>query len=293
MFALIRPSIAALCLTLLAITTLLHAQSAAGYPASVSTTVNDFADLLPEKEEAALDAILKSFTQETGVEMTIVTLDSYDRYAPREDISIEQFATGLFNDWGVGDAARNDGVMILVVRDDRVMRIELGQAYGRAWDRAAAVVIDRHFLDAFAAGDYIGGIFKGTQATMNQLVRPFLGLEPVTIEETQSTGRWVPFTIVGVLMAALFFGIPLLKTLRRCPKCGARSLKSTRETIMGPSAAVPGMGRKTTTCSSCGHRFEDTYVIASLNSRHTTGGASGGGSFGGGSSGGGGATGRW
>ena len=56
--------------------------------------------------------------------MTIITLESQAPYAPDE--TLEEFATNLFNNWGIGDAARNDGILVLVLPDDRAMRIELG-----------------------------------------------------------------------------------------------------------------------------------------------------------------------
>jgi uncharacterized protein len=65
-------------------------------------------------------------------------------------MTLEAFATALFNHWGVGKAETNDGVMILVFRDDRAMRLELGAAYGRDWDRVAQDVVERNFLNAFA-----------------------------------------------------------------------------------------------------------------------------------------------
>jgi hypothetical protein len=62
---------------------------------------------------------------------------------------IESFATNLFNAWGIGDAERNDGVLLLVARDDRLVRIELGAGYdpfdeGRLW-----TVFNEHILSDF------------------------------------------------------------------------------------------------------------------------------------------------
>lgn len=54
------------------------------------------------------------------------------------------------------------------------MRIELGAGYGRDWDRIAESVIDRHFLDAFAAGKSPHGLREGNAAIIDEIVRPFL-----------------------------------------------------------------------------------------------------------------------
>ena len=82
--------------------------SAQSYPEYQSSTVNDVADLLDPPEEAALSERLTELERETGVEMTVLTLSSQSGFAP--DQTLEQFATGLFNHWGIGKAERDDGV---------------------------------------------------------------------------------------------------------------------------------------------------------------------------------------
>jgi hypothetical protein len=54
------------------------------------------------------------------------------------------------------------------------MRLELGAAYGRDWDRVAQDVVERHFLNAFATGDYVRGLDLGHRAaTIERIVMPF------------------------------------------------------------------------------------------------------------------------
>ena len=266
------------------------ALSAQEYPDYVSTTLNDFAGLLTEADAAALDARLSDLREETGVEMTVVTLERYDDYAPREDMSIEQFATGLFNHWGVGDASRNDGVMVLVARADRVMRIELGAAYGRDWDRAAADVIDDHFLPAFREDKYSRGILKGSQAAIEEIVMPFVGGEsaPAGPNWFERNLDFLIFVVAGSVIAG-FAGLGSFgHRLKRCPGCGNRGgLRRDRRVLNPASYSSTGMGRQVMTCTQCDYRNESEYVI-SRKSRSSSGG-----SFGGGSSGGGGASGRW
>ena len=144
---------------------------AQSYPEYNTTTVNDYAGLLDDASQARVVAQLDALKKETGVEMTVLTLSRQDMFAP--DQTREQFATGLFNEWGIGDKRSNDGVLVLVLRTDRAMRIELGKAYGRDWDRAAARVIDRSFLPAFKEDRYQDGIEAGVTDTINTIVTPF------------------------------------------------------------------------------------------------------------------------
>ncbi|WP_300034016.1 YgcG family protein [uncultured Roseobacter sp.] len=254
------------------------------YPDYKSLTVNDYANILPAAEETQLSLQLETLRRETGVEMTVLTLKTQNDYAP--DKTLEQFATGLFNHWGIGDAGRNDGVLVLILSDDRAMRIELGAAYKRDWDRVSERVIDDHFLDAFAAGNFPKGITEGTTAIIETIVRPFLQGETPSGNDQNET--W----IIGILIA-LFFAFSARKKigdlsvrLRICPRCGQRSLRQSRSTSVSASKETAGQGVCSRFCTDCDFKEDELYVIPRLSS-----GSSG--SFGGGSSGGGGASGRW
>lgn len=266
-----------------------HAQT---FPDPASTTVNDYADLLPPEEERALSQRLARLERDTGVEMTVVTLSTRSAFAP--DMTLEDYATALFDAWGVGKAATNDGVMVLVFRDDRAMRLELGAAYGRDWDTVARDVVDRSFLDAFAAGDYPRGLAEGTEATIERIVMPFRS----GAEAPAGGGGGADGGGGDWLLVAGFLAVALLATgrkwigdqivrLRRCPRCGRRGLRQVRNTLMAASPTLAGMGERIRRCEYCGHEERETFPIPRL--RRSSGGRS----FGGGRSGGGGASGRW
>ena len=149
----------------------LPAAFAQSLPEYQSLTVNDYAEILDETVEAKLDEQLAQLRKDNGVEMTVLTLKRRALYTA--DQSLEEFATAVFNSWGVGDKTRNDGVLIMVLRQDREMRIELGSGYGPEWDRTAAEVTERSFLPAFKTYDYAGGITTGVTDTINSIVLPF------------------------------------------------------------------------------------------------------------------------
>jgi len=256
------------------------------YPDYTSTTVNDFADLLPEAQERALSDRLARLERDTGVELAVVTLPTQGDYAPT--LSLAEFAMGLFNDWGIGKAASNDGVLILILRDDRAMRIELGAAYARAWDGAAARVVDGVFLPAFRNDDYATGILDGTEAAITQIVMPFReGAEaPGGGGGIGDLAIFAGFFGVFVLLAGRRWIGDRLVRLRACPNCGHKGLSRSRTVLTNATRTMSGTGERVTRCSQCGYEDRSTYVIPRR-------GRSSGGSFGGGSSGGGGASGRW
>jgi len=257
------------------------------YPTYENTTVNDYAQVIPSDIEATIAAQLSALKAETGVEMTLLTLESKRPYAPNQ--SLEEFATGLFNNWGIGDRNTNDGVLILVLTDDREMRIELGAAYARDWDADAKWVVDNRFVPALADGDFARGLQGGTTATIDQIVTPFLaGQEPR--RGSDGTGYFV-YVLFGAF-ALLSVGGGLigdqLVRVRKCPNCGQRRLRQTRKTTRSATRMMSGSGVRTRRCLDCDYVGTHHFVIPQKRSR-----SGGSGGFGGGRSGGGGASGRF
>jgi len=261
--------------------------AAQDFPAPLTPYVNDFADLLPEADEAQLTARLENLRTSHGVEMTVVTLRSRADYGPSD--TIEEFATGLFNAWGVGDATRNHGILVLVARQDREMRIELGSGYDSGWDWQARVVIEDYFLPSFRADNYLRGILTGTAQTIERIA-----IAHATGAESPRNSD-APVWIVAMLGFIAVLGLALRNTIsdrlmafRRCPNCAHRGLQVARDTLTPASLAAPGQGRRELRCPACDHHDTTIYVIPRMRPKSSSGG-----SFGGGSSSGGGASGRW
>lgn len=267
-------------LALIFTTSTVFAQS---YPDYASTTVNDYAGLLDDASETRLVKQLKDLKKDTGVEMTVLTLSRQEMFAP--DQTLEQFATGLFDEWGIGDKTRNDGVLVMVLHTDRAMRIELGKAYGRDWDRTAARVIDRSFLPAFGEDRYQDGIESGVTDTINTIVTPFLASEIAPSGRAENNWVWAIVMAVVAGMGALIFKDKFVK-LKKCPECGTRHLNRTRHVKNKATKTSTGDGDMITECSNCSYRSVVPYTISRVSSSKSS-------SFGGGSSGGGGASGKW
>lgn len=144
-------------------------------PDYVDLYVNDFQDLLDADAEARVRARLIELYDSTGIEMVVVTIQDMAIYG--HEGAIEPFATALFNRWGVGNASRNDGVMVLVSRFDRRMRIEIGAGYSAAWDARMQRVIDVGFLPDFRKDQYQAGIENGVDETIFELTGAYPGQE--------------------------------------------------------------------------------------------------------------------
>lgn len=220
-----------------ALFSLMGAQSGlaqSGLPDSVSPYVNDFADLLSPDQKAALETQLRDGRKARDVEMTVVIIERMDDYARLPNI--RAFATQLFNKWGVGDAARNDGIMMLVALEDRKTRIALGKGYPERFDKTAQGIIDDQMLPSFRQGNFAEGIQRGTRASLRLL--DINAVPPI------DTRGWfvrmmedsVPFQMLIILGGMVTLPLsPFLIILgvqkyrkhrkRRCPECGRKMRK--------------------------------------------------------------------
>ncbi len=152
---------------ILALVFLAPGVAAQTYPDYAEIYVNDFADLLPDGAEEEIRADLKALSDEAGIEFTVVTINTMRDFGHTG--AIEPFATALFNHWGVGNAERNDGVMMLVSRFDREMRIEVGAGYGRAKDAPMKRIIETVIIPQFRSDNYATGIALGVDAVIRDL----------------------------------------------------------------------------------------------------------------------------
>lgn len=140
------------------------AQTLPGY---TEAYVNDFADMLPPGDEDDLRDKLIELKEQRDIEFTVVTVVALDDYG--YDGALEAFATDLFNKWGVGNAQRNDGVMLLIAQVDRKLRIEVGSGYGSAQNDAMKEIIDDVIVPRFKRDDYVGGIQRGVDEVIHHL----------------------------------------------------------------------------------------------------------------------------
>jgi len=266
-------------------------------PTPLSDSVNDYAGMLSIDETAGLSATLRQARAETGVHIVLTTIKQQSDYDNSERFA--DFATKWFNVWGIGDTTKNDGILILVSRDDHEMRIVLGDAYGPVWDGRAQRVIDTAMLPAFRAGDYPRGLADGVASAIARLARPYAAQENVTqtsgFPEDKNASHW-PAIAMFVAMVLLIgwnaakdrISGAFLK-LKRCPNCGSPGLLREDETVQPATKTTLGLMNRHIRCPSCGNDQVTQRRLPALQSARK----SDGGGFGGGRSSGGGASGKW
>ncbi|PCH96466.1 MAG: hypothetical protein COB84_04800 [Rhodobacteraceae bacterium] len=262
------------------------------YPQSVSSYVNDFAGIIDAETKTRLETRLQELRETQGIEMTVVTIERVRDYASTQ--SVPDFATGLFNAWGVGNAKRNDGVLFLVARGDRAMFIALGSGYSDEYDVRMDRVFTYHVKPYFVKDDYSSGIEVGVEETIKRTVAEW-------IDDAPKQSPWAAITdflffgVFGLIWAFVLWKIlhkwitDKTYKLRKCPQCQNRSLHRNRAVEQKATKTAKGKEQVSTRCDQCDYR--DVFYVSI--SRYSSSSSSSGGSFGGGGSSGGGGGGSW
>jgi uncharacterized protein len=138
----------------------LHA-SALGIP-KLQGYVNDYANMISGSSRAKLEEELKSFEQSDSTQLVILTIPLLEGESP-EDYSIK-----VVEAWKLGQARKDNGILFLVSKDDRQMRIEVGRGLeGRLTDLMAGRIIDLVVKPRFKRGDFDGGFTAGVASLID------------------------------------------------------------------------------------------------------------------------------
>lgn len=115
--------------------------------------VNDLADLLSDSSESSLEARLEELEETTGAQVAVLTLPSL------EGEILEDYSLRVAETWKLGRGKFDDGALLLIARDERQMRLEVGYGLeGVIPDAYAKRILDDILRPRFRAGDFDGGI---------------------------------------------------------------------------------------------------------------------------------------
>ena len=150
----------------LALLTFVGAPAHAAYPPAPVGPVLDQAGIIPDPDEAALDARLREYNARTGRAVIVATVQSLDGE------TIEMYAVRLFEQWGIGGKEADQGLLLLIAPAERKMRIEVGYGLHQyVTDALSGRIIRNDIAPRFKQGDMAGGINAGVEALIVQLDR--------------------------------------------------------------------------------------------------------------------------
>jgi uncharacterized protein len=124
------------------------------------TWVTDMVGILDESTEAQLNSMISELERHNGTEIAVVTVpETAPSASPRE------FATALFNYWGIGKKGKDNGVLFLISKGERRVEIETGYGIEAILpDAKVGTIIDTQIIGQFKQGDFNGGTLAGTKA---------------------------------------------------------------------------------------------------------------------------------
>ncbi|MFL6862824.1 MAG: TPM domain-containing protein [Allosphingosinicella sp.] len=188
-------------LLLLALALIAAPAAAQDFP-KLTGRVVDAADMLTPAQEAGLDQKLAGLEQATSRQLVVATVPDLQGYP------IEDYGYKLGRAWGIGQKGANNGLILLVAKNDRKMRIEVG--YGLEpviTDALSGQIIAETMTPAFKRGDYAGGIEAGVDALAAQLQAPPEEQERKAMaasgraREHRESGSFFPLIFWGIVMA--------------------------------------------------------------------------------------------
>jgi len=246
--------------------------------------------------------MLYALEQQTGIETVVAVVPSIGN----EDCF--DFSHRLLNEWGVGKQGKNNGLVILLVTDQRCIQFYTG--YGLEGDLPDAIckrIQTRDMIPYLKDGNWDAGMVAGVRAVCARL-------DGSMVNDSDEDGGDSPIglilSVVGFFAIAIAAGILKTRAASKCPQCGQHKLQRSNSVLVSRHNGVRTED-VTYTCRNCGHKvvrrqqsYDENYrggggggpvIFGGGFGRGSFGGGGGfsGGSFGGGMGGGGGAGSRF
>ena len=167
--------------------------------------VQDEAGLITEPDKIQIQTISQRLEADSRLPIVVVTIKVLDDHGAG-GLSIEGYASSLFDAWGIGSRERSYGILLLVSQGDRKARIELGEGWAHTRDDDAKRIMDDIIIPEFKAGAFSNGILEGVQA-LNSLARD---------EVVKTPRHWGSILIpLGVVALGIFFAASLIRSGNR------------------------------------------------------------------------------
>jgi uncharacterized protein len=264
--------------------------------------VTDLTGTLTAAQQSALEEKLAAFERRKGAQIAVLIL------ATTEPEDIAQFGIRLAEAWKIGRSAPDDGVILIVAKDDRTMRIEVGRGLeGALTDVTSSRIINDTIAPLFKQGDFNGGVNAG----LDQIIRVVDGEALPEPDQAWKRGeeptRLLPFPML--LMVGLVLVTVLRGMIGRAPAAGVIGLAGAGYAYWATSLLAVAAGSGVVVFllallisfgGGSGFGGRGGRVYRDIGRMGGFGGGRGGGGFGGGgfgggggSFGGGGASGRW
>lgn len=253
-------------------------------------------DILSPEHVAQINTLLNQLEDSLGIEVAVVAVESIGDHDARE------FATELFNYWGIGKEAEDNGLLIQLITEPVQRSVVFETGYGIEGVLPDAICYrlqQQYMIPDLKAGNFSEGMLKGVDAVTRYLLESDYSI--IGLENQEMDGEAI-LGIIFLFSIFVFFVVTLIddyrRRIKRCPECGQKSLVCIKTNkIIKATYSQEGLDEKIYRCKKCGYteRREERTDRLHRDGGFSGGSFSGGGgdSWGGGSSGGGGSISRF
>lgn len=161
--------------------------------------VVDAAHLLSGDQVQILEQKLDAFSDSTSNQIAVVTINSLDDYP------IEDYANKLFREWKIGTAKNNNGILLLISKDDHKIRIEVGYGLeGAITDVMSSDIISNDLTPNFRNENFYAGIDEATTSLMQAAAGEYK--ERGTSNNENNGGGDILGLIIIIFIIVIFLG---------------------------------------------------------------------------------------
>ncbi len=171
----------------------------------LSARVTDLTGVLAADQRQALESRLAQIEAAKGTQIVVLMLPT------TQPESIEQFGIRVAEAWKIGRKGTDDGAILIVAKEDRRMRIEVGYGLeGALNDATASRIINERMAPRFRQGDYAGGLRDGVEAIAavidGESLPPPAGRTGASAAEGENWLMWIFAALVFASFARRIFG---------------------------------------------------------------------------------------
>lgn len=161
----------------------------------LTARVTDLTGTLTPEQRAALESRLQAFETQKGSQIAVLIVPTTQPEA------IEQYSIRVVEQWKLGRKKVDDGVLLLVAKDDHKLRIEVGYGLeGTLPDVIAKRIVADDIAPHFKQGDFYGGIVAGVTRIIAVIQGEALPAPQKKTSNNSSLESYFPFLLFGALV---------------------------------------------------------------------------------------------
>lgn len=196
---------------LLALCGLTPAYAEIRVPSTPPNYVVDMAGIVEDSVERRINGFLRELEQKTTAQVVVLTVPGMEGGA------IEDFSLSVAEQWGLGQAGKDNGVLIVVALKERKYRFEIGYGLeGVLPDSKVGSIGRQYIVPYFKKGDYSNGTAAAALAVANEIAAG-AGVTITGMPVLRATGRTVKRgkrTVLGTVVSIVFFIVMAILFIR-------------------------------------------------------------------------------